>query len=334
MKILHVLLTRMPLPPPKYGGTERVLWALYQGQKELGHEVKFFTKSKNSHPDALQFNPNKTLEEQIEGWADVIHFHFLFDNENNTITTPYVCTTHNQQVTPATFPKNTIFLGKLHAQRSGGEAYVHNGLYWDDYGQPNLNMPDKKVHFLANAKYRDKNLADSIDIARTADKNLQIIGGKRYSFKWRKDGKYKPYFYPGSDLTFHGIIGGEKKHEVIKNSQALLFPVVNYEAFGLAIIESLFFGCPVIGSSFGSLPELVIKEVGITTNSKSEMVTTLKNIESFNRRVCHEYARDNFNHLVVSCKYIKYYEQVLNGHTLHDYNPSCGTLPLELSLKD
>ena len=33
MKILHVLLTRMPVPPPKYGGTERVLWALYLGQK-------------------------------------------------------------------------------------------------------------------------------------------------------------------------------------------------------------------------------------------------------------------------------------------------------------
>ena len=57
MKILHVLLTRMPVPPTKYGGTERVLWALYQGQTALGHEVKFLTKHDNKHPDALVFNP-------------------------------------------------------------------------------------------------------------------------------------------------------------------------------------------------------------------------------------------------------------------------------------
>ena len=319
MKILHVLLTRMPIPPTKYGGTERVLWALYQGQTALGHEVKFLTKHDNKHPDALVFNPNISLEKQVEGWADIIHFHFLYRGE---ITTPFVCTTHNQQITPASFPKNTIFLGKLHAQRSGGQAYVHNGLYWADYGQPNLlNTPKNYVHFLANAKYKDKNLKDSVTIARQAGRPLHVIGSKRYSLKY-KAGKYQPYYYQGADLTFYGMLGGDKKNEVIKNSSALLFPVLNYEAFGLAMIESLYLGCPVIGSRCGSLPELIIPEVGISTQSKSEMVEAIKNIAIFNRKHCHEYAQDNFNHLVMSQNYLHYYDKVLNGESLHDQEPS------------
>lgn len=332
MKILHVLLTRMPVPPLKYGGTERVLWALYLGQRALGHDVKFLTKYPNQHPDALMFDPKQSLESQIEGWADIIHFHFLYRGE---LKTPFVCTTHNQQVTPASFPKNTIFLGKLHAERSGGKAYVHNGLYWDDYGEPNLKQARDYIHFLANAKYKDKNLKDSVDIARKADKKLHVIGSKRYCLKWRKDGKYQPYFYLGKDLTFYGMLGGEQKNQVIKNSQALIFPVLNYEAFGLAMIESLYLGCPVIGSHCGSLPELITPEVGIRTQSKSEMIDILKNIQQFDRKTCHEYARDNFNHLVMSQKYLQYYEMVLNGQDLHADEPVVTqNLPYDFYLTD
>lgn len=332
MKILHVLLTHMPVPPLKYGGTERVLWALYQGQKALGHEVKFLTKHNNNHPDALIFNPKQPLETQIEGWADIIHFHFLYRGQ---LKTPFVCTTHNQQVTPATFPKNTIFLGKLHAQRSGGSAYVHNGLFWPDYGKPNLDNPLNYIHFLANAKYKDKNLKDSVEIARKANKKLHVIGSKRYCLKWRKDGKYQPYFYLGNDLTFYGMIGGEQKNQIIRNSQALIFPVLNYEAFGLAMIESLYLGCPVIGSHCGSLPELIIPDVGISTQSKSEMIEVLKNIGQYNRKICHEYAQENFNHLIMSKKYLNYYEMVLNGQTLHSYEPAVTqNLPYDFYLTD
>ncbi|TWV83508.1 glycosyltransferase family 4 protein [Moraxella sp. VT-16-12] len=330
MKILHVLLTRMPVPPSKYGGTERVLWALYQGQTALGHQVKFLTKYDNRHPDALLYNPNKPLEAQVEGWADIVHFHFLYRGELNT---PFVCTTHNQQITPATFPKNTIFLGRLHAERSGGHAYVHNGLYWQDYGKPNLDKPKNYVHFLANAKYKDKNLKDSVEIARRTNKHLHVIGSKRYCLKWASHGRYQPYFYIGNDLTFYGMLGGQKKNEVIANSQALIFPVLNYEAFGLAMIESLYLGCPVIGSHCGSLPELIVSEVGVSTQSKSVMIDALQHIEQFKRKICHEYAQDNFNHLVMSKNYLRYYEMVLNGHDLHEQEPKVSEfLPTQFHL--
>lgn len=331
MKILHVLLTRMPVPPPKYGGTERVLWALYLGQKSLGHEVKFLTKSVNNHPDSITFDHSKSLESQVEGWADIIHFHFLFEGD---IKTPYVCTLHNQFYEQQSLPQNIIFLGQRHAERTGGSAFVYNGLYWDDYGKPNLNPSSNYIHFLANAKYRDKNLKDAVIIARQAKKELHALGSRRFSLRWKKDGSYRPYFYAGKDLNFHGMVGGEYKNEIIRNSQALVFPVLIHEAFGLAMIESLYLGCPVIGSHHGSVPEIIIPEVGLSTSSKSEMVEALKNINQFSRKTCHEYARDHFNHIVMSQKYVKYYEQVTNGHPLHDKRiDSKGNLSRDLRLE-
>ena len=64
--------------------------------------------------------------------------------------------------------------------------------------------------FLANAKYKDKNLKDSVTIARQAGRPLHVIGSKRYSLKY-KAGKYQPYYYQGADLTFYGMLGGDKK---------------------------------------------------------------------------------------------------------------------------
>nr|WP_322872327.1 glycosyltransferase [Acinetobacter indicus] len=178
-------------------------------------------------------------------------------------------------------------------------------------------------------------MKDSVEIARKANKPLHILGSNRLSLKWKRNGKHQPYFYTGKDLSFHGMIGGEEKNAVLRNSQALIFPVLIHEAFGLAMIESLYLGCPVIGSHHGSVPELIIPEVDLSTSSKTQMIEALKNIDQFSRKACHEYARDQFNHLVMSKEYISYYEQVLNGYPLHEQPPYCsGHLDNALSLEE
>ena len=59
---------------------------------------------------------------------------------------------------------------------------------------------------------------------------------------------------------------------------ALLFPVKWHEPFGLALIESLYFGNPVFGTPFG--------------------------FERFDRRRCHEYACDRFSSTVMAKNYV------------------------------
>ncbi len=91
------------------------------------------------------------------------------------------------------------------------------------------------------------------------------------------------------------MVGDEVKNEILNDSKALIFPVLWHEPFGLAIIESLFFGCPVIGTNYGALPELIPPEIGFLSNSLNELTTAFQNLDTFSRSLCNDYAFSQFN---------------------------------------
>lgn len=309
MKIIHVHLSHLPIPPHDYGGTERIVWALSLGQAELGHEVRFLVKNNpDNHPNAQRYNPKQTLEQQIQGWADIIHFHWPYDG---ALDTPYVCTQHGNRNERTPHPQNTIFLSAKHAALYDADCFVYNGLYWPDYGEADFRSPRNGAHFLAKAMQKSKNLRGSVRIARQAGLPLHILGGKRFNLK------SNPYAYLGRDLHFYGMVGGKEKLRLINQSQALLFPVLWHEPFGLAVIESLYLGCPVIASPFGALPELVNEEVGFLSTRIAALADALRDNARFNRRACHEYAKTHFNHQRMAADYLQCYERVLDGETLN-----------------
>lgn len=314
MKILHVLLTTLPVPPIEYGGTERVLWGLYKGQTELGHDVRLLVKNNiNNAPYIQEYDPNKSFDAQIGNWADIVHFHFPFEED---LSTPFVCTEHSNCEVEKDFPINTIYLSSKHAENYNAQCYVHNGLYWADYGEPNLNKPSDYAHFLAKASWGIKNLQGTVRIANEADMPLHILGGKRFNIR------RNPYAYFSSKLTFHGMVGGEKKNHLIRNSKGLIFPVLWHEPFGLAVTESLYLGCPVFATSFGSLPDIITRtDIGVLSNSHTELVEAIKNIDQFDRRACHEHAKNNFSHLSMAKGYLECYERVLAGENLNTKKP-------------
>lgn len=108
---------------------------------------------------------------------------------------------------------------------------------------------------------------------------------------------------------------------MINASKVLLFPVLWHEPFGIAITESLYFGCPVFGTPYGSLPELVTPAVGFLSNSYSALSEALKEIDSYDRNVCHEYVCDQHTSKEMTKKYLEYYEKVLNGETINRERP-------------
>jgi glycosyltransferase involved in cell wall biosynthesis len=94
-----------------------------------------------------------------------------------------------------------------------------------------------------------------------------------------------------------------------------------HEPFGLALIESLYFGCPVFGTPYGSLPEIVIPEVGHLTSSALELADAVAHVNDFNRKTCHEYVMDTFTHIQMMASYVRLYEKVLNGEKLNPKAP-------------
>lgn len=312
MNILIVLNTRLPVIT--YGGTERVIWYLGAELQKMGHQVYFLCARNSECPFAkcLPFDKTKSIDEQIPEYVDVIHF------QDSALgyagTKPYVVTYHGNYQT--NIDKNAIFVSKNHAQRNNSESYVHNGLDWDDYGSLNTSEPRDYFHFLGKAAWKVKNVRGAIDVVdRLPHARLLVLGGTRLNFKMGFRLTLSP------KAVFKGMVGGEQKNHLLQHSKGLIFPVRWDEPFGLAIIESLYCGAPVFATPYGSLPELVVPEVGFLTDSKQEMVDHIRNDYKYSPTVCHEYARELFNSRVMAERYMEKYEKVMNGGVLNVTTP-------------
>lgn len=303
------------VPVKLYGGTERVIWYLGKELNKLGHNVTFLVSegSYSDFADVKFINPEKDIWSQIPENTDIVHFQSTPKNVH-LAKHKHVTTIHGNRNDNFEFGINSIFVSKNHAERYNSNSYVYNGLDWDDYSKPSFNK-DNYVHFLGNAAWRVKNVKGAINIAKQANKPIKILGGKRFNFKMGVRLTFTP------KASFYGMVGGQEKNDLLNKSMGLIFPVRWNEPFGLAITESLFYGCPVFGTPYGSLSELVTKEVGFLSAKKQELVDAVKNIDHFSQKECNEYAVENFNAKKMAVSYLKKYETVLNGEVLNKEKP-------------
>lgn len=308
-KILNMnilLVCDQKIPALLYGGTERIVWWLGEELHKRGHKVSFLAgKGSYCHfADVSIYDSKKTINEQVPENIDVVHVHFPVEEE---IMKPYIATLHGNSIANKEYDLNTVFISKNHAERHGSSEFVYNGLDFNEYGPVDWNLKREHMLFLGKASRSKKNLKGCVKIAKALDEKLAIVGGKGLPFSKTK--KYK------------GFLGGMAKSRVINQSKALLFPVIWHEPFGLAIVESLYFGAPVFGSTYGSLPELISAEVGITSNSYSELIEATRNHQNYSKKLCHEYVCDQFSQKRMCDGYLQMYEKVLNGYNINEITP-------------
>ncbi len=312
---MHILIfSNTVIPASKYGGTERIMWWLGKALVRAGHRVTFLVK-KGSHchfANVIIIDPTKSIQSQIPENVDLIHSHTI---TTDNFTKPVLYTIHGNVPYGEVLPLNSVFVSQNHAQRHGSSVYVHNGLDFDEYGKPDLNQRRTYLHFLAKAAWRLKNVKGAIDIATKCREQLMVIGGYRLNLKMGFR------FTPNLNVHFLGMLGGERKNEVLKHSKGLLFPVLWHEPFGIAIIESLYFGCPVFGTPYGSLPELVPSSVGFLSASKQALIEQIKE-STYDPKACHEYVIHNFDFTQKAKEYIALYERILNGESLNNMAPT------------
>jgi glycosyltransferase involved in cell wall biosynthesis len=302
------------LPVSAYGGTERMVWWLGKFLAQLGHKVSFLVKagSTATFAEILAYDSSKSLDAQIPDYIDVVH---LNQQPQEILRKPFVVTQHGNTSTWDILHQNTIFVSQNHAQRNGAEAFVYNGLDFEAYGKPDFTLARKHVHFLAKAAWRVKNVKGAIEIAKYSHEKLVVMGGSRLNFKMGFR------FTLDRHVKFYGMIGGKQKLTLLNESKALLFPVLWHEPFGIALVESLYMGCAVLGTAYGSLPEIVIPEVGFLSNQKHQLVEQLQDNNHFSMKRCHEYAQDVFSAKTMAEKYLRYYEMVLAGKPLNTQLP-------------
>lgn len=319
---MHILIAHNSrIPVSQYGGTERVIWYLGKALVQKGHRVSYLVPHGSFCPFAniISLQPQRPLAEQIPSDVDIVHFHFP---PNEPISIPNLFTLHGNISHQNPLPINTVFVSRQHASRFGSTSYVYNGLDWDDYNRPSLENKRTDFHFLGNGAWRVKNLRGAIQVVvATKKERLHVLGANRLNFRMGFRFTYQPR------IKFYGMVGGEEKNQLLRASKGLVFPVIWHEPFGLAIIESLYFGCPVFGTPYGSLPELVPKEVGFLSNRATELTQALQHADQYDCRQCHDYATTLFDYQVMAAEYLKCYEKILNGNTLNSTPPQQLIIP-------
>jgi len=283
----------------------------------MGHTISYLAPegSHCSFAKIIPLQKSRSIQEQIPRDTDLVHFHFSSE-EFEQIKTPFLITMHGNTHDQKPLHSNTVFVSSNHAARFGSTCYVYNGLDWNDYPLPNFKKERSYFHFLGKAAWRIKNVQGAIDvICATPKEKLKVLGGYRFNFKMGLRFTFSPR------ILFYGMVGGTLKTNLLNESKGLIFPVRWHEPFGLAIIESLYYGCPVFGTPYGSLPELIPKDFGYLSNQKNKLVDAISNASDYSSKACHEYALNSFNSRKMSLAYLEKYKMILDRQQLNLNQP-------------
>jgi glycosyltransferase involved in cell wall biosynthesis len=307
------------LPAYKYGGIERAVVWLKKALVEKGHEVRLAC---HLAPDAARSTELKGAQlvpfpRDPVAWRkacqgmDITHF-FSLPPSSFPLSSPYLSTVQGNGKPGERFLPNTVFISRDHAARHDWTEYVYNGLDTAEYplyeGQRH-----PALLFLAKARWGVKNLKGALSISRAARRPYWVIGGKRPWTLWGLMARHAKFF---------GELGGAQKLELIQKSSALLFPVQWEEPFGIAVIEAMACGTPVIASRRGSLPEIISPNSGRICTTKAEYLNAIANLNEFNNpRLVRAWVQSQFTHHRMADGYLGYYNRIVSQGKLRDGSP-------------
>lgn len=101
------------------------------------------------------------------------------------------------------------------------------------------------------------------------------------------------------NITYHGIVEGEKKNNLLQNADVFLLPTYyNVEAQPLTIIEAIAYGCAIFATNYRGIPEMLIDGHNgqyVEPNSPSNIAEKLSDLNRANIQEYSKYSIDLFD---------------------------------------
>ncbi len=114
------------------------------------------------------------------------------------------------------------------------------------------------------------------------------------------------------NVEFIGEIAEHQKAEFLGNAAGLLFPIAWREPFGLAMIEAMACGTPVIAMRNGSVPEVVDEGVtGFIVASEAEAAAVARRLDELDRGRIRSVFEERFTAGRMAKDYVSLYRRLI-----------------------
>jgi glycosyltransferase involved in cell wall biosynthesis len=135
---------------------------------------------------------------------------------------------------------------------------------------------------------------------------------------WKE--QIRPMVEADSNVEFIGELDEREKAAFLGGAAAMLFPVDWPEPFGLAMIEAMASGTPVIAFRRGSVPEVVKNGIsGFVVDTVEDAVTVVRRIASLDRaKVRVEFER-HFTAERMAGDYLAIYQELVQAKSASEY---------------
>jgi glycosyltransferase involved in cell wall biosynthesis len=299
---MHIaVISHHRLPVKGYGGTQRVVVALVRGLVELGHRVTLIAAPGTKLPWApvveantrdLHTNSTK-LAPYVPRDADIVHAHFPLQSAPGRA--PFVQTLHGNMKAGLPIPPHTVFLSRDHAKRHGATTFVHNGLVPTEF---RFRRRKEAWDLFLGRLHSTKGYHWAIEAAKRTGRRLIIAGGWRPTFT--------------DAIKYVGEVNDKQKTALLARARCLWCAALWDEPFGLATIEALFSGTPVLATRRGALPEIITPEVGALGDTLEDLLEAAQQIHTRDPDCCRARAERLFSHLAMATAYVRIYDAMLS----------------------
>jgi glycosyltransferase involved in cell wall biosynthesis len=334
---MHVAITvdpMLPVPPPLYGGVERIINLLVHGLVERGHEVTLFAHADSEVPCRHIPFPGTESQNLIDtirntltlSWLsverpDVIHSasRLAYLTPLLPLKIPKIMNYHRiptvEQVRKAMFlarDDSMAFTGVsehiAERIRPYAPAYaVYNAVSMETYDYVGEVPSDGPLAFLGRIE-PIKGTHRAIEVAQRTQRKLIIAGNVKEGHSTYFRERVEPHI-DGSQIQYVGTIDDAEKNEMLGRSAALLMPIDWEEPFGLVMAEAMACGTPVIGLRRGAVGEVVDDgTTGFVCDTVDEMVDAVRRIGTIDRAACRERCKTFFSQKALVDSYERVYE--------------------------
>jgi glycosyltransferase involved in cell wall biosynthesis len=292
------------LPVQGYGGTQRAIVHLARGLAELGARVTLLAGSGSKVREAALVpvdirgarGPSFDIQRWLPSDIDIL---CAFSPLHVPPSVPWIWRLAGNRRPSEACPPNTLFVSADHARRHGGRSFVYNGVdpreYRFDPLKSDFDLFLGRLHHVKGYHW-------AAEGAKRSHRRLVVAGGWRPSFsQW---------------VRYVGPVRGEKRMALLAGARCFWMPALWDEPCSNVLLEAMMCGTPILGTHWGSLPEIVTAEVGALGDTVEELVELAGGIERIDPAACRARAEQHFSHLTMAEGYLSVFRHFLRAGEL------------------